>query len=237
MNLALLQVWFDCNRLLNRTLAAVRTTLQGAFQEAAAHAPSLLVLDDLHTIAPCPADGPNAGGPADVQAWAIAEVIDDLIAAQQVEAQEAWGRALHARDVLFSELTRGGARVRCGERWDTYRICCCCGVAAGDPAGREAARCVGDLTADVIVSASVCVVATATTAGSVQGSLLRDAPGLLKHTVDLSRRSLSDTADLIRVRLSRFGRRCRADIVRPPRTLSASSPDTHARAGPTGGPL
>lgn len=102
-------VWLDCNKLLNQRLGDVRKIIRDAFAEARAHAPAVLVMDDVHVIVPKPGDGPHAGSPADLQAWALAEVIDDLICDAARCSAEAWERALGLRQALFASF---GARTR-----------------------------------------------------------------------------------------------------------------------------
>lgn len=89
-------------------------------------------------------------------------------------------------------------------------------------------ECIGDLTAEIVVSANVCVIATASSPDAIQPQLKRDAPGMLKSAtvLDLSRLDVASRMDMIRVRLNRFGWKCDVDMVRGvcgPRCVSQSS--------------
>ena len=76
-------------------------------------------------------------------------------------------------------------------------------------------ECIGDLAAEIIVSSSVCLIATVSSADAVQPQLKRDAPGMLRpvHAVNLSRMDLAERSDMIRVRLGRFGWPSEVDMV------------------------
>lgn len=88
----------------------VKLALSTAWAEAQRCAPSVLVLDRLHLLAPKALEGPHAGSPADTQAWVIADHIDDLITRQglvQVEAQLQAAEVYSWLGMSFSWQRRG----------------------------------------------------------------------------------------------------------------------------------
>ena len=89
------------------------------------------------------------------------------------------------------------------------------GSNTGGSSSSDLKECIGDLAAEIVVGSSVCVIATVNSADSIQPQLKRDAPGMLKsaHAVDLSKMDAAARSDMIRVRLSRFGRRVALDMV------------------------
>ena len=85
--------WVDCAALRHQKLATVKKRLRAAWQDAACHAPAIIVFDDLDALVPKPEEGPTVGSPADQQAWLIAEELDDIMTQQRRKMVDDWERA------------------------------------------------------------------------------------------------------------------------------------------------
>jgi hypothetical protein len=103
-----LQVWLECKDLVGRRLADVKAALRDAWATAARHSPAVVVLDNLHVLCPKAAEGPHAGSPADLQAWLIADVIDELVTSQRRAAADA-RRAALAWSAMSADAAAGSA--------------------------------------------------------------------------------------------------------------------------------
>ncbi|TYZ66272.1 hypothetical protein PybrP1_005424 [[Pythium] brassicae (nom. inval.)] len=157
----------DCRNLRGVKMETAKAKLAAAFDDAAARAPSVVVLDNLDALVP---EEDESGGPANEQSRRLAEHLVTLLQQSRERMRKATLELSQAFRLETAKLKRGGASADVGDASSTRLT-------------QSRAALLATL-ADAMVAKSVAVVATARSDASVHKSLR--ACGLLDRPVQLA---------------------------------------------------